>query len=70
VLSTIARTGTSILTTKLAAEDILGIVPRGTHDWNKYIDAKELREFLKGRRGGVMFLLRVVFMRPGPGGGR
>ena len=51
MLSTIARTWTSFLTTKLVAEDILGIVPRGTHDWNKYINAEELREFFEWKEG-------------------
>ncbi|KAI0147384.1 S-adenosyl-L-methionine-dependent methyltransferase [Xylariaceae sp. FL1272] len=44
VLSTIARTWTSWLTTNVVAEDILGIVPKGTHDWNKYINEEELRK--------------------------
>ncbi|KAL7276023.1 Hexaprenyldihydroxybenzoate methyltransferase, mitochondrial [Rhizina undulata] len=51
LLSTIARTWTSYLTTKLVAEDILGIVPRGTHDWNKYINYEELREFFAKQKG-------------------
>ncbi|CAK7267656.1 Hexaprenyldihydroxybenzoate methyltransferase, mitochondrial [Sporothrix epigloea] len=42
IMSTMARTWTSWLTTVVAAEDVLGIVPRGTHDWNKYINADEL----------------------------
>ncbi len=45
VLSTMARTWTSWLTTVVAAEDVLGIVPRGTHDWNKYINAAELEAY-------------------------
>jgi polyprenyldihydroxybenzoate methyltransferase / 3-demethylubiquinol 3-O-methyltransferase len=43
IMSTIARTWTSWLTTKLVAEDIVGIVPRGTHDWEKYLNEDELR---------------------------
>ncbi|KAF2841793.1 hexaprenyldihydroxybenzoate methyltransferase mitochondrial precursor [Patellaria atrata CBS 101060] len=42
ILSTIARTWTSWITTKVVAEDIARIVPRGTHDWNKYINEDEL----------------------------
>ncbi|CAK7265540.1 Hexaprenyldihydroxybenzoate methyltransferase, mitochondrial [Sporothrix epigloea] len=42
IMSTMARTWTSWLTTVVAAEDVLGIVPRGTHDWNKYINSDEL----------------------------
>ena len=47
VLSTIARTWTSWLTTKLVAEDVMRLVPRGTHDWNQYINEDELRSFFK-----------------------
>ena len=36
VLSTIARTWTSWVVTNVVAEDVLGIVPKGTHDWGKY----------------------------------
>ncbi|KAK3316149.1 S-adenosyl-L-methionine-dependent methyltransferase, partial [Apodospora peruviana] len=53
VLSTIARTWTSWFTTNLVAEDILGIVPKGTHDWNKYINEDELRNhFFKSQKTG------------------
>ncbi|KAM7224196.1 hexaprenyldihydroxybenzoate methyltransferase [Rhypophila decipiens] len=45
VLSTIARTWTSWFTTNFMAEDVLGIVPKGTHDWNKYINDDELRGY-------------------------
>jgi polyprenyldihydroxybenzoate methyltransferase/3-demethylubiquinol 3-O-methyltransferase len=61
--STIARTWTSWFTTKLVAEDILNIVPRGTHDWDKYVNAEELEAFFRaqsgwgGRKGeGVVFM--------------
>ncbi|RYP86139.1 hypothetical protein DL769_000817 [Monosporascus sp. CRB-8-3] len=52
VLSTIARTRTSWFTTNLVAEDLLRIVPRGTHDWHKYVNEDELRaHFLRKRTG-------------------
>lgn len=51
VLSTIARTWTSWATTKIVAEELLGVVPRGTHDWAKYINEEELRGFFRGREG-------------------
>lgn len=53
VLSTIARTWASWFTTKLVAEDLAGIVPRGTHDWENYINEEELRTFSKSRMAGV-----------------
>ncbi|KAI9725922.1 MAG: Hexaprenyldihydroxybenzoate methyltransferase, mitochondrial [Chrysothrix sp. TS-e1954] len=51
VLSTIARTWTSWLTTKVMAEDVLRVVPRGTHEWSKYVREEELRGWF-GKRGG------------------
>jgi len=51
VLSTIARTWTSWLTTKLVAENVARLVPRGTHDWEKYINEHELREFFRAQEG-------------------
>ncbi|KAK7744713.1 Hexaprenyldihydroxybenzoate methyltransferase, mitochondrial [Diatrype stigma] len=59
VLSTIARTWTSWLTTNVMAEDVLRIVPRGTHDWRKYVNPDELRRH---------FLPAGEDKRPGPGG--
>lgn len=61
--STIARTWTSYVTTKLVAEDILNIVPRGTHDWNKYMNASELESFFKTQNGwGGHNKDNIVFM--------
>ena len=70
VLSTIARTWTSWAVTNIMAENVLGLVPKGTHDWNKYINEAELREwFLKkdkwGGNGGIM-AMGVVYV-PGVG---
>lgn len=48
--STIARSPLSFLTTRVIAEaPIIGVVPRGTHDWNKYINPEELQEWCAGR---------------------
>ena len=43
VLSTIARTWASWAVTKVMAEDVLRVVPRGTHEWWKYLNEEELR---------------------------
>ena len=51
VMSTIARTLTSWVTTKLVAEDLLRMVPRGTHDWNQYINAEEMAAFFRKQNG-------------------
>jgi 2-polyprenyl-6-hydroxyphenyl methylase/3-demethylubiquinone-9 3-methyltransferase len=68
VLSTIARTWTSWVTTNLVAEDLLGVVPKGTHDWNKYINEAELRRYFEGKGGvwGVPMVMGVVYV-PGLG---
>lgn len=61
--STIARTWTSYLVTKLVAEDILAIVPRGTHDWSKYVNADELASFFETQPGwGGRAGEHIVFM--------
>ncbi|RDW88765.1 putative COQ3 [Coleophoma cylindrospora] len=67
VMSTMARTWTSWLTTKVVAEDIIGIVPKGTHDWEKYINQEELRGyFLKQRGWNSPQVMGVVYV-PGLG---
>ncbi|KAF2401010.1 S-adenosyl-L-methionine-dependent methyltransferase [Trichodelitschia bisporula] len=41
--STIARTWTSWVITKVVAEEVLGVVPRGTHEWGKEKGGKPTR---------------------------
>ena len=48
--STIARTNASWFTTKFMAEDVLRIVPRGTHEWSQYIQPNELREWARAQQ--------------------
>jgi 2-polyprenyl-6-hydroxyphenyl methylase/3-demethylubiquinone-9 3-methyltransferase len=48
IFSTINRTVKSLLLAKIAAEEILGIVPRGTHSWNQFIQPAELAEMVEG----------------------
>ncbi|KAL7817465.1 ubiquinone biosynthesis O-methyltransferase [Trichoderma aethiopicum] len=66
VMSTIARTWISWLTTNLIAEDLLRIVPPGTHDWNKYVNEDELRGFLAGKGWDSARVVGVVYV-PGLG---
>jgi len=50
--STIARSPLSFLTTKLVAEaPVVGVVPRGTHDWQKYINPDELHGWFGSDQG-------------------
>ena len=46
VLSTINRTLKSLLLAKVAAEYVLGWVPAGTHDWNKFVPPADLAAML------------------------
>ncbi|KAL2075937.1 hypothetical protein VTL71DRAFT_880 [Oculimacula yallundae] len=67
VMSTIARTWMSWITTKVVAEDLIRIVPRGTHDWEKYINEDELRGyFLKAGGWNSPMVMGVVYV-PGIG---
>ncbi|OQO11082.1 hypothetical protein B0A48_05337 [Cryoendolithus antarcticus] len=43
--STIARTSVSWFTTKFMAEQVLRMVPRGTHEWSQYIQPTEMRSW-------------------------
>ncbi len=47
LLSTLNRTARSFLEAILAAEWILGWVPRGTHDWNRFLTPDELTGWLE-----------------------
>ena len=67
VLSTIARTWTSWVTTNLLAEDLLGVVPKGTHDWHKYINEDELRGYFAGQPGWSSPRVMGVVYVPGLG---
>ena len=44
-LSTISRTQFAFFGTVFMAERVLGLVPRGTHDWRKFVKEPELRQF-------------------------
>ena len=51
ILSTIARSWTSWLTTKLVAEEVIRMVPRGTHEWEKYVNEQELAATFRNQEG-------------------
>ncbi|KAH0612122.1 uncharacterized protein H6S33_010174 [Morchella sextelata] len=69
-LSTISRSWISYLTTVFVAEDVLGIVPRGTHDWSKYLNAEELEGFFRAQKNwggdGGMVTMGCMYL-PGLG---
>jgi 2-polyprenyl-6-hydroxyphenyl methylase/3-demethylubiquinone-9 3-methyltransferase len=45
-LSTMNKTPQSFLKTIIAAEVVLGMVPKGTHDWEKYITPMDMSRML------------------------
>ncbi|KAF2460574.1 hexaprenyldihydroxybenzoate methyltransferase [Lineolata rhizophorae] len=67
VLSTIARTWTSWLTTKVVAEEVVRMVPRGTHDWSKYVNESELRAWFAKQPGWDNSQTMGVVYVPGMG---
>lgn len=67
VMSTIARTWTSWVVTNLVAEDILGIVPKGTHEWAKYVNESELRAWFAKQKGWGDVKVQGVVYVPGFG---
>ncbi len=48
VMSTLNRTFKSYALAIVAAEYILGWLPRGTHDWNRFVTTEELGRYLEG----------------------
>ncbi|GAB7350488.1 hypothetical protein MBLNU459_g1080t2 [Dothideomycetes sp. NU459] len=67
IMSTISRTWTSWFTTKFMAEDVMRVVPRGTHDWHQYIDASELKEWAAKQKGWSGAQTMGVIYVPGLG---
>ncbi len=48
VVATLNRTAKALLLAKIGAEYVLGWLPRGTHDWRKFLKPDEIRSFLEG----------------------
>ena len=67
IMSTIARTWMSWFTTNLMAEDVLKIVPKGTHDWNKYVNCEELEKYFMLKGGWSKPVVTGVVYVPGVG---
>lgn len=53
ILSTLNRTPKSLLLGKIAAEYVLGWVPRGTHDWKKFKKPSEIAAGLRAQGARV-----------------
>ncbi|HTI67229.1 MAG TPA: bifunctional 2-polyprenyl-6-hydroxyphenol methylase/3-demethylubiquinol 3-O-methyltransferase UbiG [Caulobacteraceae bacterium] len=47
ILATLNRTLKALALAKIGAEYVLGWLPRGTHDWNKFLKPDEVKAFLE-----------------------
>jgi 2-polyprenyl-6-hydroxyphenyl methylase/3-demethylubiquinone-9 3-methyltransferase len=48
IVATLNRTFKALAFAKIGAEYVLGWLPRGAHDWNKFLKPEEIRGFLNG----------------------
>jgi len=67
IVATLNRTLAALALAKVGAEYILGWVPAGTHDWNKFLTPEDIRGFLKGEAVTIEEPVGVSFK---PLGGR
>jgi 2-polyprenyl-6-hydroxyphenyl methylase / 3-demethylubiquinone-9 3-methyltransferase len=61
IFSTLNRTPKSFLLGKIAAEYILGWVPKGTHDWKKFLKPSELGSAIRQAGGEPTNIEGLVF---------
>ncbi len=61
VLSTLNRTWKSYALAIVAAEYVLGWLPRGTHDWQRFVTPEELRSHLGAAGLGVPQVSGIVY---------
>ncbi len=61
VFSTLNRTPKSFALGIVAAEYILGWVPKGTHSWKKFIKPSELAKLVRNNRGKADSITGLVF---------
>ncbi|MBI1326767.1 MAG: bifunctional 2-polyprenyl-6-hydroxyphenol methylase/3-demethylubiquinol 3-O-methyltransferase UbiG [Alphaproteobacteria bacterium] len=63
VLSTLNKTAKSFLFGIVGAEHILGLVPKGTHNWKQFIPPAEIAAFLR-ENGFELMDLKGITMNP------
>ncbi|GFH26317.1 polyprenyldihydroxybenzoate methyltransferase [Haematococcus lacustris] len=66
VVSTLNRTPASFALAIVAAEYVAGVVPRGTHDWTRFITPEELH-IMAGQCGMAMTHAAGMWLEPGSG---
>lgn len=60
-VATLNKTLKSLALAKIGAEYILGWLPRGTHDWNRFIAPEKLQAILEGNGLNILKLQGVTF---------
>lgn len=61
VVATLNKTAKALATAVIGAEYILGWLPRGTHDWSKFLDPEDVRAPLSGAGLTIKDTVGVVF---------
>ena len=61
IVATLNKTLKSLALAKFAAEYVLGWMPRGTHDWNRFIPPAQLQQILKESGLTIMKTQGVFF---------
>lgn len=61
VITTLNRTAKSYALAIIGAEYVLGLIPRGTHEWRKFIKPEELDLELKNARFASLRKLGVIY---------
>ncbi|MEQ9505896.1 MAG: bifunctional 2-polyprenyl-6-hydroxyphenol methylase/3-demethylubiquinol 3-O-methyltransferase UbiG [Hyphomonas sp.] len=61
IVATLNKTAKALATAVIGAEYILGWLPRGTHDWSKFLDPEDVRAPLVGAGMEIRDTVGVVF---------
>jgi 2-polyprenyl-6-hydroxyphenyl methylase/3-demethylubiquinone-9 3-methyltransferase len=61
VLATLNRTAKSFALAIVGAEYLLGWLPRGTHDWRRFLRPSELARLLRPHRAAIVDLVGVSY---------
>lgn len=58
-ITSINKTPQSYLGAIIAAEYIIGLLPRGTHDWNMFVMPEEIKKYLQQSKSSYRYLSTV-----------
>ncbi len=61
IVATLNKTLKALALAKIGAEYVLGWLPRGTHDWNRFVEPARLREMLEESGLNILKTQGVAF---------